>query len=87
MAELLTPEARAAIAARKPYSAPTDPFTVGYRTRGGSYVVASNGRQNDRPGIVDLLVVAVDGRVSPLRPTVNPDLVTLVESIVEEAGR
>jgi len=84
MTAFLSPEAAESIRKRKPYGIAQDPFTVGYHTKGGSYMIASNGRQNDRPGLVDLAIILPIGTVLALRPTVNPDFIAAIEAAIQE---
>lgn len=55
-----------------------DAATFGYRTQGGTYIIASEALGDDGAphDLVAILPMALEGsRVVVLRPTVNPDLV------------
>lgn len=87
----LTEEASARIASGTPYGSKHDPFTLGYRTKGGSFIIASNGRQNDVQKPRDLLLILPaplvrdpePTRVVVLTPLVNPDFVATVRALVD----
>lgn len=67
---------------RKPIKRADDPWLLAYTTRGGTYIIASNGEQNDRPGARDLIMVRWDGWITSLAPNVSPTLVEEVEEAV-----
>lgn len=87
MSEYLTRAAAKQLADGKPYGLAHDPWTFGYRSHGGSYLIAGNGRQRDDGQPCDLLLVLPapmgDSRVIELRPTVNPDFTAAVRAIVD----
>lgn len=66
---------------RKPFKDEHD--TQGYLTRGGTYVIATQGKASDSGKPRDLLAVVPDERfrqqVVVLWPAVRPDFVTQVE--------
>lgn len=77
-----TPEVRRAIYQRKPFKTH---FLVGYRTAGGTYMIASTGVQNDVPGRRDLLAVQTFApTVFLLNPTTAPELPQIVHTILTE---
>jgi hypothetical protein len=92
MAVMISEEAAARIVAGKPFGEKHDRWSIGYRTKGGTYVIASNGRQSDAQRPRDLVVIlpgvwGPDGhesRVLPLTPLVNPDFVALIRELVDE---
>ena len=60
-----------------------------YTTAGGTYVLTSNARWNDdgQPhDLVAILPMALENgtRVIPLRPTVNPDLLSALREALDE---
>jgi hypothetical protein len=63
------------IAKRKKITEKHSPHLEAYHSRGGSYLIASPARWNDKLKPVDLLLVLPDDTVIVLRPTVNPKLV------------
>lgn len=75
------------IAQRKPVTEKHDPWILGYRTKGGSYIVASNGRQTDSGKPHDLMLIRLDGSVVVLRPNVNPAAVADVRRYVRDQYR
>jgi hypothetical protein len=80
---ILTPEGAALIAARKPF--PKDgpqPWLMAYRTRGGGYIIANDGRQSDDGHYRDLIYVWPGGAIVALSPFVAPDLLAEVEAVV-----
>lgn len=80
---LLPDELAEAIRARRPIKTE---WTDCYRTRGGTYVIASNGRQSDSGKPRDLLAILPSdvgqGAVLKLWMAVNPDFVAAVEHLV-----
>lgn len=60
----------------------SDPFLIGYPTRGG-YLIASNGSQTDNGKPHDLLYIHPGGGIVTLSPTVNPDLTEAVRLAIE----
>lgn len=71
------------IAKRKKVTAKHSPHLEAYRSRGGSYLIASPARWNDKLKPVDLLLILPDDTVAVLRPTVNPALVEDVRLALE----
>ncbi|MDN6567122.1 MAG: hypothetical protein L0K65_08755, partial [Actinomyces sp.] len=63
----------------------TSPWTVGYMTRGGSYMLASRGRTNDSGLDRDLLIITAYGDVEQVSPTVNPEWAGQIVQAVEES--
>lgn len=59
-----------------------DPHLIGYRTRGGTYMIAAVGRWTDDGEDHDLIMIDIMGEVVPVRPTVNPDLVAHIREII-----
>ena len=85
----LTPTAREAIANRKPYRGEDDPFTIGYRSAGGTYMIASKGKWNDssRPRDLIAIVEMISGtRAIPCTPLVNPDFLAAVVAALVDGG-
>lgn len=82
--ELLTPKAVKRIMKGKPYDERHDPWTIGYWTRGGTYIIASNGKQTDNQEPHDLLAIDFHGHVKLLRANVNFDLIEFVTKLVAE---
>lgn len=78
MSKLISPEAIAKIKARKPYGAAEDTWTIGYLTKGGTYIVASNGRQSDSGKPRDLVAITPFG-VQSIWIAVNPDFIAELE--------
>lgn len=70
------------IKARLPIGPEQDPHTLAYRTQGGSYLIASNGRQSDDRRPHDLMLIMWDDTVIVLSPALNPDLLAQVEALV-----
>lgn len=63
------------IRAGKPVTLNHDPYLIAYWTRGGTYVIGTNGNQTDSGRPHDLMAIGFSGEVIVLRPTANPDLV------------
>lgn len=82
MTELLTPKAVKRIMKGKPYDERHDPWTIGYWTRGDTYIIASNGKQTDSQEPNDLAAITYNGSVIQLRPTTNPELLLALVDIV-----
>lgn len=59
-------------------------WTIGYRTTGGSYIIASDGRQTDSGQARDLLAILPfdlgKGRVVMLYAGANPEFAAYLES-------
>lgn len=81
IADFFTPEDVENIRQRRRFASR---WGFGYLTRGGTYIVATNGAQTDSRKPRDLVVVlpvalAGDRRVIPLTPLVHPTLVGTLE--------
>lgn len=93
MVELISAEAAERVVKGEPYGTKHDPWTVGYRTKGGSYIIASNGRQNDVQRLRDLLIILPaplvrdpePTRVFALTPVVTPEFIAAIRALVDEA--
>jgi hypothetical protein len=81
--KLLTEKAQKQIASGKNLIG--DPWLLSYWTKGGTYMIANNGKQNDDLLPHDLIAVTRDGQVVAVRPTTNPDLVEEVREALEHA--
>lgn len=63
----------------------TSPWIIAYTTKGGTYMIASNGKWNDSGKPRDLMAVRADGTALVLRPTVDPDFVNELRALLAEA--
>lgn len=81
---LLSEKAIKRIKQGKSYSEKHDPWSIGYWSRGETYIIASNGKQTDSMTPNDLVAITFNGTVVQLRPTTNPELIELVTKIVSE---
>lgn len=72
------------IAAGKKVDERHDPFILGYVTKGGTYMVASNGRQTDSGGPEDVAAIGIHGQVFATKLNTNPDLVAELQQFVDE---
>lgn len=77
------------IAARKPFKDEHD--VQGYRTRGGTYIIATQGLASDTSKPRDLLAIVLDSTfqlfVVVLWPATAPEFVRAIERIVEAENR
>lgn len=80
---MLTLEQSGAIIQRKTFKpGELGPFIFGYRTKGGGYIIANDGKQNDSGKPRDMVYVWPGGGVVALTPMVNPDFVAEIEKLV-----
>jgi hypothetical protein len=70
-----------------PFGDATDPFVLGYTTPGGSYILASNGRQSDDGRPHDLILIYPDNSLVRLRPTVSNTMIRGVKDALEVEWR
>jgi len=83
VSKLLTDAQRVAISNRTPFKVEElGPWIFGYKTRGGGYIVANDGKQSDSRKPSDLIYIHPGGGIVPLSPFLNPDLVNEVEGAV-----
>ena len=58
-----------------------DPWLIGYRSKGGTYIIASNGKQTDSGKPRDLIALTPFG-IHQLWFSVSPELASEVEALV-----
>lgn len=80
---MLSELVRGAITNRKPFSGDDDPWLIGYRTKGGTYMLATTGRQDDDARSHDLIAITGMTAVIAVRGTVNPELVAEVALLLD----
>lgn len=84
--DFITPHVAELIRNRQPVTPNDDPHLIAYMTKGGTYIVASNGKQTDSRKPRDHAAILPGdlgkGRVIPLYIATHPDLIAELERLV-----
>jgi hypothetical protein len=82
----INPGALSRISERKPFAIGTYPWIFAYRTKGGTYMIASDGKQSDSEKPSDLLAVAWDWEVLVLSPLMAPEVLQEILGALSEGA-
>lgn len=84
--DFITPVVAERIRKRQPVTKSHDPHLIAYRSKGGTYIIGSNGAQGDSGKPRDLAAILPgnlgQGRVIQLYISAHPDLIRELERLI-----
>lgn len=84
MTDMVSDVVKVYITNRQKFGQEIDPHLIGYTTKGGTYMLATNGKQSENGKPNDLLAITGHTGVHIIRATIHPQLVGEVRELLEQ---